>query len=109
MMITSKVKIKKIPLFLWFFIAANIWWAIIVLLTYAIYFLSSVDNVEGAGFLLAFMGFPSSMLVSLFDVSVQMQIFLMLIFGFVQWNLAAYSVGFLAKTIMEKAATDIKF
>lgn len=103
-----KMRIKKIPLFLWFLVAANIWWTIIVLLAYAIYFSSSPDRVEGAGFLLAFMGLPSSMLVSFFDVSVQIQMFLMLVFGFLQWNLVAYLIGFLARKIMNKGCFEMK-
>lgn len=102
----SEMKIEKIPLFLWFVIAANIWWTVIVLLAHALYFSSSVDNIEGAGFLLAFMGLPATMLVSFFDASVQMQILLMACFGYLQWNLIGLSLGFFVKRIMQ-TKTDV--
>ncbi|MFH1691450.1 MAG: hypothetical protein ABIC68_02605 [Candidatus Omnitrophota bacterium] len=96
------MKIKQIPLFLWFLVAANIWWLLIVLLAWTIYLSSSVDNFEGAGFLLAFMGLPASMLVSFFDMSVKGQMLLMVVFGFLQWNLVAYLIGFFVKKILDR-------
>lgn len=100
------MKIKQIPLFSWFLVAANIWWFFIVFLVLVMYFSSSSENIEGAGFLLAFMGLPASMLVSFFDVSVRMQMFLMVIFGFLQWNFFAYLIGFCVKKMMNRRITS---
>ncbi len=79
----------------WIIIAANVWWTGIVVLSMLILFSSSYDSMEGAGFLLVFAGLPSSMLVMLFPqgISVGMQMFLMAIFGYMQYNLAALLLG----------------
>lgn len=101
------MKFRKIPLFLWFVIAANVWWLIVVLLAYAVYFSSSMDNVEAAGFLLAFLGLPTTMLVSFFDVSVRAQMLLMVFFGFLQWNLFGFLTGFFVRKVVNRKTIGI--
>ncbi len=91
------MNIKKISPTVWLIIAANIWWTLLVALSVSIYFSSSHDNVEGAGFLLLFLGLPSSMLLYFFKVPVEMQIVLMAVFGYLQWNVVALLLGLIIK------------
>jgi hypothetical protein len=98
------MKLKKISPTTWIIIAANVWWSLIVALSTMIYFSSSYDNVEGSGFLLLFAGLPSSMMLYFFNVSVEMQIVLMAIFGYIQWNI----IGLIAASIIKKIAKNNK-
>lgn len=101
------MKFGKISLLLWFVIAANVWWLIVVLLAYAVYFSSSIDSIEGAGFILAFFGFPATLLVSFFDVSARAQMLLMVFFGFLQWNLFGFLTGFFVRKVVNRKTIGI--
>ncbi|MCD4796889.1 MAG: hypothetical protein K8R49_06970 [Candidatus Cloacimonetes bacterium] len=73
---------------LWILVAVNVYWTLIVLLSIFLYISPTPDNMEGMGFVLMFAGLPSSMLISLFsqDISTGMQIFWMILFGYIQFN-----------------------
>ena len=98
------MKLKNIPPFVWIIIVANLYWSSVVALSTLIYFSSSHDSMEGAGFLLVFAGLPSSMLVALFpqNISVGMQMFLMVLFGYMQWNILGLLVSIFFNKISKR-------
>jgi hypothetical protein len=67
-------------------------WTFIVILAWSIYPIKP-EGWEAAGFMLLFLGLPSSMLLNFYDGSVFMQVLLMSIFGYLQWPLIGFIIG----------------
>ena len=67
-------------------------WTFIVVDAWVIYQIPP-EGWEAAGFFLLFLGFPSTMLISFFNVSVFEQVLLMSLFGYCQWSVIGFLIG----------------
>ena len=86
------MKILKLPTPLLGLILGAVAWSCPVALAWLLYPIQP-EGWEAAGFLLLFLGLPSSACIQFYEGPVVMQVLLMSLFGYVQWPLVGLVVG----------------
>ena len=101
--------LKKISLPLKGFLSGILMWSCAVVFAWGIYPIKP-EGFEGAGFLLLFLGLPSSILLSSYNGPVIMQVLLLSLLGYLQWPLLGLIVGSIirARKRKKKKASSVK-
>lgn len=86
------MKELKIPAPLLGLISGAALWSCVVAFVWLLYPIKP-EGWEAAGFILMFLGLPSSALIQFYKGPVVMQVLLMSLFGYIQWPLLGFIIG----------------
>jgi ABC-type multidrug transport system permease subunit len=82
-------------------LSGTLFWSAVVAVAWALYPLGA-EGWAGAGFLLLFLGLPSTLLLQFFDGSVFEQVVCMSLLGYLQWPLIGMVAGIFYSSFSRK-------